>query len=224
MKDAGAQKPDDGPLSGRLAEDLRQLIVSGSLRPGQWLREDELCAQFAVSRTPLREAIRQLSAEGIVTLKPRAGASVAAPDLDEILETFFVIGALDARAGALAATLMTDADIAELDRLHLAMLVRADAGDLIGYHRLNQRIHARIAEGSGNAVLARELARLNLRVQPYRYAINVAPADLQRSLADHERIMAALHDRDAKRLARILEAHLPSRSNVIRARAALDAA
>ena len=204
------------PLHEIAASRIRDMIVRGDLRPAMRLQERALCEMLEISRTPLREALRVLAAEGLVQLLPNRGAVVYSMGVDEVLDTFQVIGALDALAGELAVARMTQADLSTIERLHERMRERFEAGDLLGYFKLNQEIHRRLIRAGQNPVLERQLQSLNARVQPFRYSVNIRPESWRRSMRDHERIMSCLRRRDASRLAAVLRQHLPRKADVVR--------
>lgn len=196
---------------------LRDLIVSGKLPPGTRLVEMDLCRAFLRSRSPVREAIRILTAEGLIEPSSGRGVRVRRANSEEILQTFSVIGRLDAMAGELAASRISDAELNRVEADHQRMVAAFQAGNLAIYFQYNQAIHSAIWQAAGNAVLQQELERLNACVRPYRYAINDHLENWRKSIADHEQILTALLNRDGRRLGQILQLHLPSRSRVLRA-------
>jgi DNA-binding GntR family transcriptional regulator len=207
-----------------VADVLRDLIVSGAVAPGTRLTEMELCRTFNRSRSPVREAIRVLTSEGLIELLPNRGVRVRLPDIEEILQTFSVIGTLDAMAGELAAANISIADTTRIRELHYSMVVAFEAGDLPNYYRLNQAIHQAIWQASENRILVQELERLNAWVRPYRFAVNVRHESWRKSVLDHENILIALINRDGRRLGQILRLHLPSKADVLRAQLVITSA
>ena len=195
---------------------LREMIVKNELGPGERLHEQALSETLGVSRTPVREAIRALTAEGLVEVLPNKGAVVREMTVNEVLDAFQVIGALDSLVGELALANMTLQDLADLEDMHDRMRSRFEADDLFGYFKANQEIHRRLVAMSGNATLERQLQALNAQVQPYRYSVNIERESWERSMRDHEAIMVALRDRDPNALARLLRQHLPVKSDVVR--------
>jgi DNA-binding GntR family transcriptional regulator len=195
---------------------IRDMIVKGELAPATRLQERVLCEMLEISRTPLREALRVLATEGLIRILPNRGAIVHRMSVEEVLDTFQVIGILDALAGELAVERMTPAELAELERLHERMRDRFEAGDLLGYFKLNQEIHRGLIRMAKNPVLERQLQALNARVQPFRYSVNIRAESWRRSMRDHERIMACLRRRDGTRLAQVLRQHLPRKADVVR--------
>jgi DNA-binding GntR family transcriptional regulator len=203
---------------------LRDLIVSGKLAPGLRLVEMDLCRAFLRSRSPVREAIRILTAEGLIEPNPTRGVQVRHAKAEEIVQTFSVIGTLDAMAGELAAARISPAELASIEERHHRMVAAFQASDQEQYFQCNQAIHRAIWNASGNVILERELERLNAWVRPYRYAVNNYLENWRKSVADHDRILVALINRDGRRLGQILRLHLPSKAQVLRAQLAMSAA
>ena len=139
---------------------LREMILHGELAPGEWIAEMKLCNDLAISRTPLREALKVLASESLITLLPNRGAIVADIRVEEIADLFEIMDALEALIGRLAVDRASDADIAALQSMHEAMVAHHERGARDAYFDLNQAIHQRIAELSGNASLASTYARL----------------------------------------------------------------
>jgi len=187
---------------------LRDMIVQGELAPGAKLVERVLCERLGVSRTPLREAIKRLASEGLVALQPNRGAIVTALTLEQVRETFAVIGALEALAGQLACRNITDAQLAEIRALHFEMLACHARGDLAGYFRCNQAIHVAIVAAGGNRTLAATYRHLNAHVLRARYMANLSRERWDRAVAEHEAMLNALAARDGERLQRLLSEHL----------------
>jgi DNA-binding GntR family transcriptional regulator len=196
------------PLHEQAIDRLRELIVQGKLAPGTRLNERMLCERLAISRTPLREAIKLLASEGLVRLLPRRGAQVAPLEADRLSETLQVMGAMEGLAGELACRHASARALAEIRSLHEAMVARHARGDLAGYFRHNQAIHLKIVEASGNSVLAATYRQLNANVLRARYMANLSQERWDEAVAEHEGMLVALEARDAARLTRLLREHL----------------
>ena len=196
------------PLHEDVVEQLRALIVQGELAPGARLNERVLCEQLAISRTPLREALKLLATEGLVELLPNRGAIVASLDADRLTDTLAVMGALEALAGELVCARASDTAIAEIRALHFEMLAMHARRDLAGYFRYNQLIHQRIVEASGNPVLASTYRQLNTNVRRARYMANLSQERWDAAVREHEAILQALASRDAPSLKTLLAQHL----------------
>src|SRR5437868_322941 len=117
-------------LHGELVERLRSLITNGVLSPGEKIQEPVLCERFGVSRTPLREALKVLASEGLVTLQPNRGAVVTALTVAELEEVFPVMGALESLSGEIACKHITDAEVARVAQIHKAMVDHYKKGEL----------------------------------------------------------------------------------------------
>lgn len=199
------------PLHEEAVDRLRSLIVQGELAPGSRLNERVLTAQLGISRTPLREAIKLLATEGIVELLPNRGAIVAPLDPARLKEALTVMGALEALAGELACAHVTVEQLAEIRALHYEMLAMHARGDLAGYFKLNQAIHLKLVEASGNSVLAATYRQLNANVRRARYMANLSRERWDTAVREHEEILGALAARDAGRLKALLRDHLASK-------------
>ncbi|GAB2459037.1 MAG: GntR family transcriptional regulator [Comamonas sp.] len=180
------------PLHNEAAAQLRELIFGGGLRPGQFLDEKALCDQLAVSRTPLREALKILVAEGLLRHEPRRGCfveEITERDLDEI---FPVIALLEGRAAYEAASKMTAADRAVLDVMHEQLAQHAEAGDIEAYYRMNHQIHEAFITLANNRWLAQTIADLRRILRLARLQQLSAPGRLVHSLREHQEIYAAV--------------------------------
>jgi DNA-binding GntR family transcriptional regulator len=195
-------------LHDQLRERLRTLIIEGELEPDSRIDEKALCERFGVSRTPLREVLKVLATEGLVTLLPNRGARVAGFDMHDLAEAFPVMGALEALAGKIAAANATDAEIRTIEALHNAMHVAYGERDLRRYFDLNQRIHAAILSGTRNATLAQLYEQVSARVRRARFTANLSEARWAEAIAEHDQILAALKARDGEALALVLRLHL----------------
>lgn len=198
-------------LGQTVVDRLRQMIVEGELHPGEKLNERELCETFGVSRTPLREAIGLLATEGLVALTPHRGASVTVVTLAELEEVFPVMMALEALTGERAAGLASDAEIAEIRRLHEGMIAAYRDRDRPTYFRLNEEIHDAILIAARNPTLASTTQMLAGRIRRARFQANLTETRWAEAVAEHEAILAALEARDAAALARLLPDHLAAK-------------
>jgi DNA-binding GntR family transcriptional regulator len=203
-------------LHGVVVDRVRDLIVEGALAPGERLNERLLCERLGVSRTPLREALKVLAAEGLVELMPNRGAAVApltVAALDEVLD---VMGPLEAALGPLVARRIDASAAAEIEALHAALLRHHAARDLPPYFRINQQIHRRLVLATGNRTLLDIHTGLNQRILRLRYMANLSQERWDRAVAEHEAIMAALRARDGERLGAVLRAHLQTTAGHVR--------
>ncbi|NIA70817.1 GntR family transcriptional regulator [Pelagibius litoralis] len=199
---------DRRPLHHELVDRLRDMIIEGQLEPGQKISEKALCERFGVSRTPLREAVKILAAEGFLKLTPHRGASVVKLTLKDFEEALPIMGALDAVAGELACQNATEAEIAKLEDLTARMTERFEADDLIGYYKLNSRIHQLIMEMARNPTLTRSTRVLSERMRRARYELNMSPARWAQAVDEHQAMVKAIKNRKGVQLGRIMKVHV----------------
>ena len=195
-------------LHQEVAVRLRQRIVEGHIDPGTKLNERELSEFLKVSRTPLREAIKMLAAEGLVALLPNRGAVVAQLSEQDVADTFEVIAGLEGQAGELAAERISDAELAEIRALHYEMKAAFTRRDLPTYYRINAQIHGRINAAARNRVLTQTWATVNARLQALRFRSNLNESKWKRALKEHDRMVDLLAARDAAGLRALMITHL----------------
>lgn len=198
-------------LHEELADQLRRAIIHAELKPGAKISEKALCEQFGVSRTPVREALKILSTEGLVQLMQNRGASVTELTWEDIQHAFPVMGALEALAGELACENATEAQIERAAALQARMVAMFERGDRKGYFRVNEEIHQLIIQASGNKALPRLLRTVSGQVRRARYHANLSKERWAQAIQEHEEILAALTARDGKRLGKLLNAHLANK-------------
>ena len=211
-------------LHDTVVEHLRNLIVEGLLAPGTKLNERELCERFGISRTPLREAMKVLSVEGLVDILPNRGATVSRMSETEIWETFELMSGLEALSGELACERISTVELAGIKAQHYAMLAAKAQHDLPGYYSRNQAIHDQINAAARNSVLRQTYLTLNRRLQALRFKSNFKADKWDSAVHDHEEMIKALEARDGKRLAAILRQHLLDKREAVLAVAAEAAA
>jgi DNA-binding GntR family transcriptional regulator len=209
-------------LHGELLAALRDYIVEGNLADGARVPERLLCERFGISRTPLREALKVLAAEGLIELLPNRGARVRALSADDLRELFDVMGGLEALAGRLACEQVSDEDIAEIERVHHEMYRFYLRRDMHGYFQCNQDIHRMIVAAAGNSTLSATYDNLAGRIRRVRYSANLAK-DRDRwgeAMREHEAILDALRRRAGSELGDILFLHLRNKRKAAQAQIA----
>lgn len=202
-------------LHHQAASRLRTLLVEGQIAPGAKLNERELAAALRISRTPLREAIKMLAAEGLVDLLPNRGAVAVRLTESDVQHSFELLAALEGLAGELAAERISDAARDELRAKHYEMLACHARRDLSGYYRLNALIHAGINAAAANPVLAGTYGTVNARVQSLRFRTNQNEAKWARAVQEHGRMLDALDARDGPALRAVLQAHLQHKRDAV---------
>lgn len=195
-------------LHDEVAASLRERIFSGDLAPGSFLDEVRLAEEMQISRTPLREALKVLTAEGLVRHEPRRGCfvgEVTEQDLDEI---FPVIALLEGRCAHEAAVNASDADLQALEALHDKLARHAKAKRINDYYAANFAIHEAIIALANNRWLAQVITDLRKIVKLARLQQLHAPGRLEQSLSEHLAVFAALKARDAEGAEAAMRTHL----------------
>jgi DNA-binding GntR family transcriptional regulator len=208
-------------LHNELVTLLRNMIVEGELDPGSRIPESRLCDHFGVSRTPLREALKVLSAEGLVVLLPNKGARVARVSRKEMEEIVPVLGALAALAGELACTNIQADDLARIRSMHAQMIDHYRAGDQTSYSALDRAIHDAIFEVAANKALSETDNMLRTRLRRLYCVTPRTPPHWADAVEEHGEMVAALAAGDGQRLAAIARRHIRHTTEIMRI--ALDA-
>lgn len=213
MTDAGDSRPPRngearGNRTDHLRESIEQAIVSGEFPPGYRLEEALLAQRFNVSRTPVREALMQLASTGLVEIRPRQGAVVASLTVQDIMQMFEVMAALEGLCVELAARRMTSGELAELERLHVNCHALAAAGDPDGYYEENRRFHEAIYTASRNSFLEETTRSIRNRVAPYRRLQLRHRGRTQKSWAEHDAIVQAIRAGDGPAARAAMTAHI----------------
>jgi DNA-binding GntR family transcriptional regulator len=195
-------------LAVELTDRLRSLIMEGELKPGEKIPERMLTERFGVSRTPVREAVKVLAAEGLVVLVQNRGAVVSRLTVSELDEVFPVLAGLEGVAGELACHNASDAEIAAIRRLNDRMHNAFEESDRPAYFELNQKIHAAILAAARNATLSNQHQLVARRANRARYQANLTVDRWRQALDEHDAIIAALEARDAPRLGLLMKEHM----------------
>jgi DNA-binding GntR family transcriptional regulator len=188
---------DNPTLAEKLATAIADGILSGSLPPGTRLDEMGLADQHGVSRTPVREALRQLAMSGLIDMRPRKGALVSKATPDQIESLFVAMAEMEATCARLAAISMTPIERRRLHARHEAMLALAQAGRTEAYSDANVAFHGAIYAGSHNVPLAEYAMNLRRRVGPFRRAQFQVEGRLLRSNQEHDAVVRAILSGDA---------------------------
>jgi len=204
--------PATGGSRRTLAEELRLAladdIVRGLIAPGSALDETELARRFGVSRTPVREAIRQLAASGLVEVRAHRGAVVARPNEERLVGMFEAMAELEALCAGLAAERMTAPERRALETAHEQLRALIHSGDPQRYHEVNEAFHAAIYAGAHNAYLAEMTHATRYRVQPFRRAQFRNLGRLAKSHVEHDRVVLAILRGDREVAAGAMRLHI----------------
>jgi DNA-binding GntR family transcriptional regulator len=202
-------------LHAQVALRLRQMLVENRIPPGAKLNERELAEALQVSRTPLREAIKMLAAEGLVELLPNRGAIAVLLNEADVVNTFEVMAGLEAMSGELAAQRVTDDELAEIRAMQFEMMAAFTRRDLSSYYRINAQIHSAINAAAKNPVLTTTYNQVNARLQALRFRSNQDADKWKRAVKEHEKMIEALSSRDAPRLRELLTTHLQNKRDAV---------
>lgn len=195
-------------LHDQVASRVRDMIIEGVLEPGSRIDETTLVRQLGVSRTPFRESLRTLAAEGLVVIRPSRGSQVRKLSPSEVQSMLEVLAHLEALVGRLACERASDEDIDGMQDLHRRMLTYYRSRERLPYYKLNQEFHSRLAALSGNATLIEMQSNIQARLKRIRFIGNSTPDHWADAVSEHEEMVAALKARDAPRLAEIMDRHL----------------
>lgn len=191
-----------------LREALADRIVHGFMRPGEPLNETDIAAEFGVSRTPVREALRQLEVIGLAASRPHRGAIVSNPTDAELDEAFFVMAELEALCAKLCATAMSPADKDALVALHEAGAVYVQDAATDGFRLHNERFHNALYDGAGNAFLEDITRGVRQRVAPFRKMQFELERRIDQSQREHARVVQKILDGDGDGAATQMRVHI----------------
>ncbi len=209
-------RPLPSSLHDDVASQLRAYIFDGQLRPGSFIDEVTLCELWSISRTPLREALKVLTAEGLVRHEPRRGCfvnEVTEQDLDDI---FPVIALLEGRCAHDATVNATPADVQALEVWHQRLKKHAEAGRINDYYEANFAIHEALIQLASNKWLAQTIADLRKILKLARLQQLHAPGRLKQSLKEHLAVFAALKAGDAAGAEAAMKNHLLQQREALR--------
>ena len=190
-------RSENPTLAEKLATAIADGILAGTLKPGIRLDEVSLAQKHGVSRTPVREALRQLTTSGLIDMRPRKGAIVSKATREQVESLFVAMAEMEATCARLAAMTMTPIERRRLQARHEAMLVLANAGETEAYSDANVAFHGAIYAGSHNAPLAEYAMSLRRRVGPFRRAQFQVEGRLVRSNQEHDAVVRAILSGDA---------------------------
>jgi DNA-binding GntR family transcriptional regulator len=191
-----------------VAELLRQRIFNRELAPGSWIDEMKLAEEYGISRTPLREALKVLAAEGLVTMKVRRGAYVTEVSEKDLADVYHLLSLLESDAAGVVAQRATDAQIAELQSLHKQL--EAAAGNREKFFAANERFHMRLLEIAGNRWRDQMVADLRKVMKLNRHNSLLKSGRGKESMLEHRAIVDALVRRDAKSAVKKMQEHFRS--------------
>ncbi len=195
-------------LHEELVERLQSLIIEGNLIPGEKFPEKDLCEKFGVSRTPMREALKVLAADGLIVLEPNRGAWVRKITLEEIEDIFPVLAALEALAGELTCKKITNDEINQIKYYHSKISDSFKNENLSEYFKYNQLIHDGILAATRNEILIFQHKTVASRAQRARFVANMSYERWKQAMDEHKVIMKSLEERDCEALSQVLKQHI----------------
>lgn len=199
-----------------VADQIREMIVEGELPPGHRISEGGLSDQFGISRTPMREALKVLAADGLVEIRPNRGTRVTEITLDDIDELFEAASSIERIAGELATERMTEADIERLKAINKEMEGHFENGRRHEYFLLNQEAHKLIIELSGNSILLDIHESLGLKVRRARFFAILSLDRWEQSVREHAKILEAIEARDKDLAGKLIGEHVQKTGAVVK--------
>jgi len=188
-----------------VAEQLRQRIFRRELEPGSWIDELKIAEEFGISRTPLREALKVLAAEGLVTMKVRRGAYVTEMSEKDLRDVYHLLSLLESDAAGVVAEHATEAQLKTLQDLHAEL--EAAVADREKFFAINERFHMHLLEMADNRWRSQMVADLRKVMKLNRHNSLFKQGRIEDSLGEHRAILAAMVARDAKATAKAMQAH-----------------
>ena len=202
-------------LHTQIADHLREMIMTGELEEGDKINENELCAAMGISKTPLREALRVLSVEGLISPVPNRGSFVTKPTLAEIREMFEVMSVLEGVCARSAAARMNAAQFVRIEQLHAGLETEYVRKDQKAYIRINNRYHSFVQELAGNRTLNQIVNGLRKKILMYRFQSLNLPGRFEDSIREHRDLLKAFRERNPARAERIMKLHLQRQSQAL---------
>jgi len=185
-------------LREKILETIREAILKGNLKPGEKVAEPELAERFGISRTPIREAFRQLESEGYLTVVPRKGAVVAALSERDVQEFYAIKSILEGYAAELAATNLTEKELDKLAAVNNKLRQLAAEGDTRAFFRVHSEFHEIFIKAASNSKLSELIQQLGLKFTRLRMASLAVPGRMDISVAEHDNLLQAFRNRDGK--------------------------
>ncbi|HQT47135.1 MAG TPA: GntR family transcriptional regulator [Acidocella sp.] len=205
---AEPERENGETIASQIRSSLADAITSGRMAPGTEIDEQEIAQRFKASRTPVREALRELASSGLVIIEPRRGVRVVEMTMNRIGEMFEVMAEIEAVCVRMATHRMTTLERLALNRLHVDSYPLVQAGDVDRYDALNKRFHAQIYQATHNTFLSEHAAALRVRLGPFRRAQFRGNRRLVLSFEEHSRILESIFSGDGEAAAKSMRAHI----------------
>jgi DNA-binding GntR family transcriptional regulator len=192
-------------LREKILENIRDAIISGALKEGCKVSEPELAERFGISRTPIREAFRQLESEGYLTVIPRRGAVVSEFNLKEVEDFYAIKSILEGYAAQRACERLTEKELERLYSINARLTELAEANDVKGFFKLHDEFHAVFINASDNEKLKEMIYSLITRFQRLRHMSLSLPGRMAVSVQEHEKILDAFRRRDPEAASKLVQ-------------------
>lgn len=183
-------------LREKILETIREAILSGALKPGEKVAEPELAERFGISRTPIREAFRQLESEGYLTVVPRKGAVVTALSERDVEEFYAIKSILEGYAAELAAEKLSESELEKLELINKHLKQLADEGDVKTFYKVHNEFHETFLKAADNSKLYELIQHLGMKFSRLRMASLSVNGRMAISVAEHDKLLDAFRHRD----------------------------
>jgi DNA-binding GntR family transcriptional regulator len=202
-------------LHEEIVETLRDMIMTGELKEDEKINENELCVSMGISKTPLREALRVLSAEKIIKLVPNKGSYVSKPTIKEIKEMFDVMSVLEGICARTATEKMTDNDYIRVEKLHEKLEENFQRRDQKNYIKFNNLYHTFLQKLAGNETCNQIINGLRQKILLYRFKSLNLPGRFEKSIQEHRQLLKIFRERDPEKAEILIKAHLKNQSDAV---------
>jgi DNA-binding GntR family transcriptional regulator len=199
----------------QIADMLRDMIMTGKLKEGDKVNEGKLCETMGISKTPMREALRVLSVEGLIRLVPNRGAFVTKPEFEEVAEMFDVMSLLEGFCAREACEKMTAKDFSRLEKLHAQLEENFERHDQEEYIRINNQYHSFVQEIAGNRTLNQIVDGLRKKILLYRFQSLNLPHRFTSSIREHRDLLEAFRERNHSRAETLMREHLQCQAQAL---------
>jgi len=201
-----------GTIAEQIYEHLVDQIIAGEIKPGQRVEEQAVATQFGVSRTPVRDALRQLAGTGLVEFRPNRGVTVVDLKFDELGEMFEALGELEALCAKMSAERMTQLERTALAKLHAEAASAVATADETRYGELNNRLHQMIYQGAHNDSITGITENFRRRIMPFRSFAGTVKHRMEASNAEHEGLVSAILKGDPEQAYEAMRSHVAKAS------------
>ena len=197
-----------GTIAEQIYDHLVGQIIKGAIQPGERVEEQAVATQFGVSRTPVRDALRQLAGTGLVEFRPNRGVTVVDLKFDELMEMFEALGELESLCAKMAAQRMTQLERRALENLQSEAAIVVKAEDEARYFDLNNQIHQAIYSGAHNQSIAAVTENFRQRLMPFRSSAGIVTHRMRDSHEEHEKLVSAIVPGDAAKAHEAMRSHV----------------